>query len=363
MKKTAYMLTAVIFLGMVLWSCNTLGEDTTTTVAGGDTTTSTSTTTTTTTTIPTFVIFAGFSGYPGTYEAFLWDDDLQIGLSNSFGLSIANSAYQSGTNIYVSGKAYGASGDWLACYWKDGALNFLSTNLNGSRPSWAADIAVSGTDIYAAGYYEGMTYSPACVWWNGVQTALSNTDGYAYGAALDGSDRYAVGYVYYGASHPVCWKNEIAEILPVTSTEGTGMKVCIANDIVYICGSDYTDPHSACYWTNGVQIVLTNATTNMFESYDIAVKDDKAVIAGQFYNDIIVGQACCWVNGCFTALTNPGGISNYSYACAVVLKDEDVYIGGFYISGIYNNPCYWKNGLFVALPCESGKSTSVCWMP
>jgi hypothetical protein len=58
-----------------------------------------------------------------------------------------------------------------ACYWKNGVRTGLAAP--GNR-SYASSIAVSGSDVYVAGYYYDISTGTftACHWRNGVRTDL-----------------------------------------------------------------------------------------------------------------------------------------------------------------------------------------------
>jgi hypothetical protein len=81
----------------------------------------------------------------------------------------------SGSDVYVAGWE-SISGKDIACYWKNG----VKTVLDGT---WGRDIAVSGSDVYVAGVDRGEIVV-ACYWKNGVKTVLDTNTSMALGIAL-----------------------------------------------------------------------------------------------------------------------------------------------------------------------------------
>ena len=80
-----------------------------------------------------------------------------------------------------------------ACYWKNGQRVALPGD------GYANDIAVSGRDVYAAGYWvnvSGGLNTVARYWKNGREVPLSDGKSkvYAEAIAINGNDVYVAGY-------------------------------------------------------------------------------------------------------------------------------------------------------------------------
>jgi len=136
----------------------------------------------------------------------------------------------SGSDVYVAGYAFNGNGMAVAKYWNNGNPVSLS---DGSRHADAHAIAVSGSDVYVAGYaaegteltdVNGNVYRNwiAKYWKNGNPVSL--TDGSLYAQALaiavSGSDVYVAGFEYNGdgtSSLAKYWKNGN----PVSLTDGS----------------------------------------------------------------------------------------------------------------------------------------------
>lgn len=329
-------------------SCAPVEDGTTTTVTDG---------TTTTTTITIFPGYATDASWSTNY-ACVWTNGVQVELANAYGDSYANCVVRDGSDCYAAGNAENASGNWQACYWKNGAINWFSTNVNGTGNSWCADLRVSGSGIYAGGQCLYGGYNIPCIWNGATQIALTNgTYGSVYGVALDGSDRYAAGYIYTGSNTACVWQNEVLEFLPKQPGSGfsEAYDIDVNGGVVYVCGVDYISPCSACVWTDGAEVLLTNSASSFSYGYGIDADGAGVLVTGYFYNASSRNQACYWLDGAFTALTNPAGVLYESEADIAIKDGSDVYAGGYYYDADnYCHPCYWKNGLFIALPNDLG---------
>jgi hypothetical protein len=141
-----------------------------------------------------------------------------------------------------------------------------------SDPAIAADIFVSGSDIYIAGALGASSMRPV-YWKNATATELSSATeyGYAGGIALNGADVYAVGALATSGSQddmgPVYWKNGVKTALTTAKATavGSAMRVFVNEGDVYIVGY-YTDDlvtptyEIAAYWKNGTRVDLSPAT-------------------------------------------------------------------------------------------------------
>ncbi len=70
--------------------------------------------------------------------------------------SSSSEGTQTQTAIYAAGISINASNVWIPGYWRNGTWTALSS-LDSARNSMASSIAVSGGNVYVAGY----SYSPS----------------------------------------------------------------------------------------------------------------------------------------------------------------------------------------------------------
>lgn len=111
---------------------------------------------------------------------------------------------------------FNIAGGEPATLWKNGIASILAGGY-----SYAYDVAVSGDDVYVAGWApnsSGNVYlSVATLWKNGVASPLSDglTKAQANSVAVSGRDVYVVGYVTNSAGNSVAtvWKNGVASSL------------------------------------------------------------------------------------------------------------------------------------------------------
>jgi hypothetical protein len=200
-------------------------------------------------------------------------------------------------------------------YWKSGTPVALTS---GEYWSDANAIAVSGGDVYVAGYeVEATEVAPgsflvtnvAKVWKNGV--AMTLTDGRNPAVARDiavvGPDVYVAGY-------------ELADAL---------------------VGSVFV----AKVWKNGVPVPLSDGIYGAMAT-GIAVWGNDVLVAGA-QHDGIVDVARIWRNGVPLDLTYPSsqGFEVQAFANAIAVWRADVYAAGYHGA----TAMYWKNGAPVAL--------------
>jgi uncharacterized membrane protein len=97
--------------------------------------------------------------------------------------SSAHGIAVSGSDVYVAGFSVDVSGHETAAYWMNGAFTELNPP-SGNLPTYATGIAVSGGDVCVSGYVEDSSgnYS-AVVWVNGVVTLLPMPSGMAQSVA------------------------------------------------------------------------------------------------------------------------------------------------------------------------------------
>ena len=135
-------------------------------------------------------------------DAYLWQNSIKYHLGAH---ATAHDVKVSGGRAYVAGNVAGK-----AAYWTfDTTTHSIQTHLtDGNLDSNAMAIAVSGSNVYVAGWqYESNGYPTAKLWINGVgQTLGGETGVYAYGLSvfIDGTDVYVGGSL---GESPAVWKN------------------------------------------------------------------------------------------------------------------------------------------------------------
>lgn len=155
-----------------------------------------------------------------------WKNGTLVKLSDGSKSTYTSSIAISGTDVYVAGhditRLPDVNIEGVAKYWKNGVLVNLT---NGSTPAMANAITVSGTDVYVAGtqwdgnatqYSDGYTVyqrNPVAKYWkNG--TPVNLTDGSkwaeARSIAVSGTDVYVAGFEDGVAKY---WKNGSPVIL------------------------------------------------------------------------------------------------------------------------------------------------------
>jgi hypothetical protein len=142
----------------------------------------------------------------------------------------------SGSDIYISGNLHDS-----AVYWKNGDVNYLPGGYT------TTCIAVSGTNVFVAGYSE--TNQPV-YWANGVLHVLQPQFAEVNCIAASGSDVY-VGGATGGVDNALYWKNGVAVPLPGGAVD---FGIQVIGGSVYAAG--VADPGLAVYWVNGVMYSL-----------------------------------------------------------------------------------------------------------
>jgi len=274
---------------------------------------------------------------------------------------------------------FGELSDEAPCYW-DGSTTAISLDTIGDASyNFVASIARSISSVVAAGYYYNSTtdeYEPRQ--WEGqavyaLPVGTGNTGGFAYCAAVNGTDIYAGGNIKTSsATVPALWKNRElrALVLPAGMAGGGMTAMTTLNDSVYVAGR---------YWTNG-------NVTSLFGIQDeeepitlaLPVDADSGFVSGiagsgttiRFvgYYIFLDGSAVpCWwdENGARTDLPIPSGFAS-AQATSAVFVGSDLYIAGNTLNasaagssmramgGGVTKYCYWKNGTPAILEAPAG---------
>ena len=296
---------------------------------------------------------------------------------------VSNTNTSTQVDVYVAGGEVSADRNTtIAKYWKNGIPFSLN---DASKRGAATSIAVSGNDLYVAGYLANVPtsgvpgdYSPHAVYWNnGNPTFLpentrpvengywnnypiSSTISLANSIFISGSDVYIAGQEKisreklpdpndpFGAPSGIdaisalYWKNGKAVYLILGSYGGShadeANSIFVAGQDVYACGA-----LDARYWKNGTSFYLggsnTDANSVFVSGSDVYVagrQEDGAPVQG-YFGTYYRSVAKYWKNG--TPINVSDGTKD-AYATSIAVLGSDVYVAGAE-DGVAK---YWKNG-------------------
>ena len=262
-------------------------------------------------------------------------------------------------------------------YWKNGSpvrLDYGDYRFNNNNKSGkASTIAVSGNNVYVAGYGTWFSYTsgllPYGVFWkNGIPLDPDSMNIYEtyelYSLAVSNNDTYMVGW---GTGEATYWKNEDRITLspgysPTTlNIRATASSIAVSGNDVYVSGhqSEELSPVGfwsnvfAVYWKNGNLVKLTDGSKDANANF-IIVSGNDVYVAGVVVTDGAVNKAQYWKNGALVNLTD--GTAE-AYANSIAVSGMDVYVAGTQWDGnainyndgytvYHRNPIakYWKNG-------------------
>lgn len=171
----------------------------------------------------------------------------------------------SANDIYVGGFIKNSKGIQVACYWKNKQRNDLSDGIDNSVVN---SIFIDGSDVYAAGYYEGIVNGYygriGCFWKNGLKYNLTSGRSEANSIYVSNGNFYITGS-YMNNNNDVAsyWKNGIKYDLPLGTgaVSGYALSIEIIEGIEYISGyyttKDYYpnnfNKSIGCYWKKGIR--------------------------------------------------------------------------------------------------------------
>lgn len=219
--------------------------------------------------------------YPsgGVGKIILWKNGSVSSITNNTGTGATDARVYDmlvvGADVYLAGYETTSSGAFnrLPKYWKNGQATTLGA-ASGVGSS-AHRIVLVNNDVYCAGESEGKPI----YWKNGTATNLSTSSGWCYGIALSGSDVYAAGSVSTGSNifNAVSWKNGSQNLLSNITTQGTSSVYGIGVDgsDVYIIGSLPNASNSSAksvYWKNGTMVELPTAAGSNGYAYRLVIK-------------------------------------------------------------------------------------------
>lgn len=235
---------------------------------------------------------------------------------------------------YVAGTA----GD-TAVYYVNGKEYQLSS---GNSPASANGIALSGSDVYVAGYESNGTLQIAKYWKNGTAVILSDTTAnvIANAIALIGADVYVAGTIYTNtASAAALWKNGSLTLLNATGHGGGANALLASGTDVYVAGYDSTAGQvTACYWKNGVIVTLPDSL-NYARAQSIAINGTDVYLAGWDRSAdgfSFIGPRC-WKNGTTIPLATS---TKTAAATSITIASNTIFITG----QDNGNSIYWQNG-------------------
>ena len=186
-------------------------------------------------------------------------------------VSDANSIFVNGSDIYVAGSKFDGSSsstNSTAVYWKNG----IPTNLDSSiHYAYLNSIIASGNHIYASGNYTdapGYAQPSTAVYWdNGVAHVLDSVEySCASSIAVSGQDVYVAGYKISSGSNEriaVYWKNGVETQLLSDGSSPIVNAIYVKGSDVYVAGYEFFPTGTtAIYWKNGVETKLAGDGSN-----------------------------------------------------------------------------------------------------
>jgi hypothetical protein len=280
------------------------------------------------------------------------------------------------TTIYIAGYAVtstsaGNADDTLAEVWQlaSGSPTATATALSmpsGMTSSQANAIAVSGSDVYVAGYASNSTSRTAAYWLNNGAAATLPSGTQANAIAVSGSNVYVAGYEENSAGNggnAVLWVNGTATTLspPSGMAYSYAAAIAVSGSNVYVAGFAWNNnsDESAVLWVNGAATLLPmpSGLTGEYYAYGIAVSGGEVYVSGHADSSANLDSAISWVNnGAATTLPIPpnDAVGNYD-AVGITVSGSDVYVAGSGTNGATGdtNAAYWINGTPTTLPMPS----------
>jgi hypothetical protein len=275
--------------------------------------------------------------------------------------------YTGGSFQYYNFSGGISSGRYSNLYIKNGETVWLPQI--DDRDWFGLDMAVSGNDVYFAGYLlaseNGNDVIRAISWKNGEATTLPVTqpNSWATGIAVVGNDVYVSGVeaIFVPNTSPVSvkyvakyWKNNVAYTLGngVESSATFGIRV-VGND-VYVLGRKIVDFYGGerGYWKNGQWVGLKYLGKDPDWIYDLCVSGQDVYVLG----DVLISpdiNAVYWKN----QEAHNIGDKFHGQGGSIAVSGDDVYIvrnepmpGASSDGYLYNAyPSYWKNGEWTTL--------------
>jgi hypothetical protein len=299
--------------------------------------------------VPTPVVHvAGYYNAGASDVAAYWKDDA-AGLDplHEQTAAQAKAVAVSGSDVYVAGFTTNSDGKQAAVYWKNGTMVPLHDTATGNAQANA--IAVSGSSVYVAGWVnEGTRY--ATVWKNGPPTTLYDL-GFSegLGVALSGSDVYVAGYYVSSGKQVSCWwKNDAGGRVDLYNDNfSRANSIRVSGSNVYAAGYYIPTGGTAtvCYWKNGMGGLVDLSATGQATSVFVSGTD---VYIGGYYSNSKNIAAAYWKNDVRKNLYSDTTGTGSARAFSVFVADGVVYAAGWVNEGT-QEACYWKDGARVDL--------------
>jgi len=264
-------------------------------------------------------------------------------------------------DVYVAGYIQSdTTYDNYPTYWKNGQAVQLDFDY-GLKFAWANSIAVSGNDVYVAGFRVAFSFyrsssSVGLYWKNSTPTELF-TGGFNQltSVVVSNKDVYMVVLqnMWPGAVAAYLKNGEIV-YLQDGSESSTAVSMAVSGSDVYVVGLavDQNGHGKVRYWKNGNPVDLTDGSTSAYPT-SIFVSESDVYVAGRVdqefdsWSNLVKSTAAYWKNGKLVKLTDG---TNMAEATSVTVAGQDVYVAGYHCGiGGYEDyttasAFYWKNG-------------------
>jgi hypothetical protein len=217
----------------------------------------------------TDVYATGYTNVNGISTGTYWKNGTPVLFTDNTVEALPCAIAVSGSDVYITGTTRKAGGPGVVTLWKNGIAAELSSN---SPSGWAEfysgipNMAINGNDVYVTGATQNISGSfiMASYWKNGssaVQLLGGVSSSFSSGAnavTVSGTDVYMAGFNNGVAMY---WKNGSPNVLTnnFQNYEATG--ITISDNDVYVSGFSGYLTTSAVYWKNGQQVVLSPATS------------------------------------------------------------------------------------------------------
>lgn len=225
----------------------------------------------------------------------------------------------------------------------------LATLASGAFPAWAAHRSLARPEILVAGCQDH--HRPAATFWkNGRATELTGPRLVRVLAmAVSGRDVYTAGWAATPPAPPgpgwqptqtaMLWKNGAGTSLTGGDTYGVALAVRAAGRDVYVAGAD---GEHARLWKNRRGGALADGGARSW-GRALALDRGHVLVAGNVHSGSGgTSVAVLWRDGVAQALTDG---SREACAKGVTVAGKDVYVAGYESNGQVNVAMVWKNGV------------------
>lgn len=258
----------------------------------------------------------------------------------------------------------GTIGNKTAAYWKNGKRFFLQQPTDSISNTSATGLAKSGHDIYVSGFAEYNTgnskkYKP-CYWKNGILNWLSteNNQPKALAIALQYDTTIIVGVAVTNKNtSQVCyWKNNTLGgylPLPENAKQSGVTSIQVIDGDIYITGFYETDKKIACYWKNyqlQVDLEFEKLSKHIGTlAIDLFKKGDDIYVLGKLEFPMKgdsyiphITRYCHWKNGILDTIY----IGQTQDVVDVIFEKNNLicFGGSSFNEKSRQNLCYWQDG-------------------